>query len=99
LKEKAMTSKNATDTHTRAVNLRVREDVRVLIDRAAKALGKTRSNFIIDASRRAAEDALLDQTLVRVNPDSHKHYLAVLDRPPSGEGFKRLMNAPKPWQP
>jgi uncharacterized protein (DUF1778 family) len=99
LKEKAMTSKNATDTHTRAVNLRVREDVRVLIDRAAKALGKTRSNFMIDASRRAAEDALLDQTLVRVDPDSYKHYLDVLDQPPSSEGFERLMNAPKPWQP
>ncbi|MGO4112321.1 DUF1778 domain-containing protein [Rhizobium ruizarguesonis] len=94
-----MTSKNATDTHTRAVNLRVREDVRVLIDHAAKALGKTRSNFMIDASRRAAEDALLDQTLVRADPDSYKHYLAVLDQPPSGEGFERLMNAPKPWQP
>jgi uncharacterized protein (DUF1778 family) len=79
--------------------LRVREDVRVLIDRAAKALGKTRSNFMIDASRRAAEDALLDQTFVRVDPDSHKHYLAVLDQPPTGEGFERLMNAPKPWQP
>ncbi|MGO8654086.1 DUF1778 domain-containing protein [Rhizobium ruizarguesonis] len=38
--------------------MRVREDVRVLIYHAAKALGKTRSNFIIDASRRAAEDAL-----------------------------------------
>jgi uncharacterized protein (DUF1778 family) len=99
LKEEAMTSKNATDTHTRAVNLRVREDVRVLIDRAAKAHGKTRSDFMIDASRRAAEDALLDQTLVRVDPDSYKHYLAVLDQPPNSEGFERLMNTRKPWQP
>ncbi len=61
--------------------------------------GKTRSDFMIDASRRAAEDALLDQTLVQVDPDSYKHYLAVLDQPPRGEGFERLMNAPKPWQP
>ncbi len=54
---------------------------------------------MIDAARRAAEDALLDQTLVQVDPDSYKHYLAVLDQPPSGESFERLMNAPKPWQP
>ncbi len=92
-----MTSKNATDTHTCAVNLRVREDVRVLIDRAAKAQGKTRSDFMIDASRRAAEDVLLDQTLVQIDPDSFKQ-LSVRDQPPSGEGFERLMNAPKPWQ-
>jgi uncharacterized protein (DUF1778 family) len=94
-----MSSKNSTDTHTRAVNLRVREDVRVLIDRAAKAHGKTRSDFMIDASRRAAEDALIDQTLVQGDPNSYKHYLSVLDQPPGGEGFERLMNAPKPWQP
>lgn len=93
-----MAGKNATNTHNRSVNLKVREDVRILIDRAAKALGKTRSDFMIDAARRAAEDALVDQTLVQAEPDSYKHYLAELDQPPSGEGFERLMNAPKPWQ-
>ncbi|NNM71627.1 DUF1778 domain-containing protein [Enterovirga aerilata] len=94
-----MASKPTPDTHTRAVNLRIREDVRGLIDRAARAHGKTRSDFMIDAARRAAEDALLDQTLVRVDPESYRHYLAVLDAPPDGEGFARLMKAPKPWQP
>lgn len=93
-----MATKPVSETHTHAVNLRVRDDVRVLIDRAAKAHGKTRSDFMIDAARRAAEDALLDQALVRVDPESYQHYLSVLDQPPGGEGFQRLMNAPKPWQ-
>ncbi len=93
-----MATKPVSETHTRAVNLRVREEVRVLIDRAAKAQGKTRSDFMIDAARRAAEDALLDQTLIQVDPQSYQHYLAVLDQPPHGDGFERLMNAPKPWQ-
>ena len=94
-----MPTKPTTETHTRAINLRVREEVRFLIDRAAKAHGKTRSDFMIDAARRAAEDALLDQTLVRVDPDSYRQYVAVLDRPPGGDGFDRLMSAAKPWQP
>jgi uncharacterized protein (DUF1778 family) len=81
----------------RAVNLRMREDVRALIDRAAEVHGKTRSDFMIEASRRAAEDALLDQTLVRVDRETYDQYLDVLDRPPSGEGFERLMKASKPW--
>lgn len=81
----------------RAVNLRIRDDVRSLIDRAARAHGKTRSDFMIDAARRAAEDALLDQALVRVDRDTYDRFVAVLDQPPSGEGFARLMNAPKPW--
>lgn len=94
-----MATKSMTDTHAKPVNLRIREDVRRVIDRAASIRGKTRSDFMIDAAYRAAEDTLLDQTLVRVDEDSYRHYLAILDRPPSGEGFERLINAPKPWQP
>jgi len=93
----AMATKT-TEAHAKPVNLRIREDVRTLIDRAAKIRGKTRSDFMIDAAYRAAEDTLLDQTLVKVDAESYQHYLDILDRPPSGEGFERLMNAPKPWQ-
>jgi uncharacterized protein (DUF1778 family) len=86
------------DKHAKPINLRIREDVRVLIDRAAKIRGKTRSDFMIDAAHRAAEDTLLDQTLVKVDAESYRPYLSILDKPPSGEGFARLMKAPKPWQ-
>ncbi|WP_292658919.1 DUF1778 domain-containing protein [Mesorhizobium sp.] len=91
-------TKTTSETHAKPVNLRIREDVRVLIDRAAKMRGKTRSEFMIDAAYRAAEDTLLDQALIKVDPESYQHYLGILDAPPSGEGFARLMNAPKPWQ-
>lgn len=86
-----------TDTQTHAVNLRVRHDIRSLIDRAAKAQGKTRSDFMIDAARRAAEESLLDQALVRVDQETYDHFLEVLDQPPKGEGIERLMAAAKPW--
>ena len=87
-----------TENTTRAVNLRVREDIRDLIDRAAQSQGKSRAEFMIDAARRAAEDALLDQTLVRVDTETYAHFLKALDQPPGGEGYERLMNAAKPWQ-
>jgi hypothetical protein len=35
-----------------------------LIDRAAKLAGKNRTDFVLDAARRAAEDTLLDRTRV-----------------------------------
>jgi uncharacterized protein (DUF1778 family) len=54
---------------------------------------------MIDAARRAAEEALLDQTLVRVDRQTYEHFLAVLDQAPEGEGFDRLMRAPRPWRP
>ena len=93
-----MSAKTTTKTNARAVNLRVRDDVRALIDRAARMRGKTRSDFMIEAARKAAEEALLDQTLVVVDADSFDHYLAILDQTPSSEGFSRLMNAPAPWR-
>lgn len=94
-----MATRAATREHSKPVNLRIREDVRSVIDRAAKLRGKTRSDFMIDAAYRAAEDALLDQTLISLDEQSYRHFLAVLDQPPSGEGFERLMNAPRPWKP
>lgn len=93
-----MAIKAASDTRAKPINLRIREDVRMLIDRAAKIRGKTRSDFMIDAAYRAAEDTLLDQTLVKVDAESYQTYLAILDRPPGGEGFERLMKAPRPWK-
>lgn len=86
------------DSHTRAVNLRVREDIRNLIDRAAQSLGKSRSEFMIDAARRAAEESLLDQILVRVDPQTYEYFLSVLDHPPGGDGYERLMKVEKPWK-
>lgn len=86
-----------TVSTTSAVNLRVRGDIRALIDRAAKARGKSRSEFMIEAARRAAEDTLLDQSLVCVDEETYAHFLAVLDQPPSGAGYDRLMAAAKPW--
>jgi len=87
-----------TEIQTHAVNLRMRSDVRTLIDSVAKAQGKTRSDFMIDAARRAAEESLLDQALVRVDQATYQHFLEVLDQPPGGEGYERLMSAPRPWQ-
>jgi uncharacterized protein (DUF1778 family) len=99
MREVAMPNNQTTaDTQTHAVNLRVRGDIRSLIDRAAKTQGKTRSDFMIDAARRAAEESLLDQTLVRVDQKTYDHFLEVVDQPPSGDGFERLMSAARPWQ-
>jgi uncharacterized protein (DUF1778 family) len=96
-----MTTMTASDVFapaSRAVNLRVREDVRALIDLAARTRGKTRSDFMIEASRQAAENALMDQTFVRVDAQTYAQFLEVLDSPPAGEGYERLMRAPRPWK-
>ena len=96
--DSVMQRQSMPDTQTHAVNLRIRGDIRSLIDRAAQMYGKTRSDFMIDAARKSAEDALLDQIFVRVDKETYDHFLNVLDQPPSGEGFNRLMKVHKLWE-
>ncbi|TVR67873.1 MAG: DUF1778 domain-containing protein [Candidatus Competibacteraceae bacterium] len=90
MRSSTSSSAATSEPTTHAVNLQVREDIRDLIDRAARSQGRSRSDFMIDAARRATEEAFLDQTLVRVDRQTYEHFLAVLDQPPEGEGFERL---------
>jgi uncharacterized protein (DUF1778 family) len=87
------------EERSRLVNIRVKPADRALIDRAAAALGKKRSEFILEASRRAAEEALLDQTLLRVDRDTYDRFVQLLDRPPRpNEGLRRLLLQKAPWE-
>lgn len=42
-----------------------------LIDRAAQSTGKTPRDFILEAARRAAEEALLDRAVLAVSPKAY----------------------------
>ncbi len=85
-------------TTARAVNLRMRDEVRTVIDRAARLQGRSRSDFMIDAARRAAEEALLDQTVFVLEPEAYAKFVAILDAPPApSEALRRLMQTPSPW--
>ena len=80
------------------VNLRVSAHDRDLIDRAA-ALGKNHSEFMLDATRQAAEDALLDRVLFRLGSDRHAAFVALLDAPPSAnKALAKLLATPAPWE-
>lgn len=81
------------------VNLRVREDTRALIDKAASIQGRSRSDFMIEAARRAAEEAILDQRVIMVSRENYDHFWAALDRPPeANEKLRKLMCTNVPWE-
>jgi len=81
------------------LNLRIKADERGLIDRAAKALSKNRTDFVLDAARRAAEEALLDRTVFAVSPKAYAEFVARLDAPPKpNERLKKTMRTPAPWK-
>jgi uncharacterized protein (DUF1778 family) len=81
------------------VNLRMPEEVRDLIDSAAGELGKTRTDFIIESSRRHAIDVLLDKRLFSLNEAQYAAFVRALDKPPAPNAkLKRLLAGKSPWE-
>jgi uncharacterized protein (DUF1778 family) len=82
-----------------ALNLRIKPQVRELIDRAAALAGKNRTDFVLDAARRAAQDTLLDHVVFTVSPKAYRQFLARLDAP--AKPNKRLLKSMQmrvPWE-
>jgi uncharacterized protein (DUF1778 family) len=94
-----MTTTSRPPAATRSsLNLRIKPELRGLIDRAAQLAGKNRTDFVLEAARRAAEDALLDRTVFTVSPKAYAEFLARLDAPPQpNERLRRTMRTPAPW--
>ena len=81
------------------LNLRIKPELRGLIDRAAELSGKNRTDFVLDAARVAAADALLDRTVFVVNPKAYAEYLARLDAPPRPNSrLRRSLQTNAPWE-
>jgi uncharacterized protein (DUF1778 family) len=81
------------------LNIRIRKQDRSLIDRAAKVRGKNRTEFILEAARSAAEEALLDRVLLTASPKAYAEFVARLDLPPRpNDRLRRTMRTPAPWQ-
>ncbi len=71
------------------INIRVTPETLGLIDRSARAVGKTRTAFIVETMRTAAEDALLDQRLLVVDAETWEAFTSALDA---------LMTRKPPWE-
>lgn len=89
----------ASPVKRETLNIRIKPEERSLIDRAAKTRGKNRTDFILDAARSAAEDALLDQVVIGVSPQAYAQFVARLDMPPQpNTRLRKTMQTPAPWE-
>jgi uncharacterized protein (DUF1778 family) len=80
------------------VNLRAPKAWRSLVDRAAALQDKTRTDFILEAARRQAEDVLLDQRFFELDKKRYRAFLELLDNPPAPSArLVELMRAKAPW--
>ncbi len=81
-----------------AINLRARPEQRDLIDRAAKLLGKSRSDFMIEAACEKAQSVLLDQIFFGLDAEKFRQFTKLLDAPPArNPGLERLIAVKATW--
>ena len=93
-----MPALNTVPSKRETLNIRIRPEERGLIDRAAKSRGKNRTDFILDAAKSAAEDALLDQVIMAASPKAYAEFVRRLDMAPQpNERLRKTMKTLAPW--
>ncbi|CAM3805274.1 MULTISPECIES: type II toxin-antitoxin system TacA family antitoxin [Avibacterium] len=84
---------------TAAINLRAKPIQRDLIDHAASLLGKTRSDFMLDAACTYAQNVILDRAVFQLNEDKFNHFIEILEQPDlTNPGLEKLMAINSPWE-
>jgi uncharacterized protein (DUF1778 family) len=90
-----------TGTHSGrgvTINLRADERRRALIDRAAAAAGKNRSEFMLEAACREATAVLLDQRFFMLDDKAFRQFTSALDKAPADNPrLRRLLATKAPW--
>lgn len=84
---------------TRTVNLRIDDERRELIDRAAEVVGKDRTSFMLEAATSAAQTVLLDQRVFRLDSEAWERFNAMLDAAPvDNPRLRELLRKRAPWE-
>jgi uncharacterized protein (DUF1778 family) len=79
------------------INIRALPMQRLLIDKAAEVLKKSRSEFMLEVACREAENVLLDQRLFFLDEDAFTEFEAALQAPVS-EKMRKLLATKAPWE-
>lgn len=80
------------------ISIRARAGQRDLIDQAADRLGRSRSDFMLEAACRQAEDVLLDQTYFALKAKGFTAFQDMLDNTPEPtDRLRRTLKAQAPW--
>ena len=81
------------------LSMRLQEADIAIIDRAAGLRGRSRTDFVREAALRAAEEVLMERTLIRMTPEGFAAFRAAIDAPatPVPE-MVELLRRPAPWE-
>lgn len=89
----------ATQRKDHPLSMRLPDTDLAIIDRAARLQGRSRTEFMRDAAVRAAEEAILDTSLLRMGPEAFEDFVAMLDAPArSVPALTEVLGRPAPWE-
>lgn len=81
------------------LSMRMPDTDLAIIDRAANLLGRSRTEFMRDAAVRAAEEAIMENTPIRLSPSAFEAFVATLDAPAKPvPAMVELLKRPAPWE-
>ena len=81
------------------IQIRASADTKAILNRAAAMRGQKLSEFMLESARRQAEETILDQRVLFLDPEAHERFLALLDTPPLPDKGARARLARKaPWE-
>ena len=86
-----------TETRKVPINIKASAAQRNLIDSPAAAMNKSRSDFMLEAACRDAENVLLDQRLFLLQEKDFAAFEAAL-KTSAVEAMKKILSAKSPWE-
>lgn len=85
-------------TRDLSINIRISQNQRDLIDRAATLQGKSRSEFMLESAHQRAQDVLLDRCLFDVDAERFQQFMDRLDAPiMPNDNLRQLLTTKSPW--
>lgn len=81
------------------ISMRLPQADIAMIDRAAGLRGRSRTDFVREAAVRAAEDVLMENRLIRMNPEGFAEFIAALSGPAMAvPEMVEVVSRPAPWE-
>lgn len=81
------------------INIRAQKRQRELIDYAAATLGKNRSDFMLEAACREAQETLLDRRVFLLDDEAWQRFNTLLETPPRDlPRLRKLLTTKAPWE-
>jgi uncharacterized protein (DUF1778 family) len=80
------------------IQIRASAHTKAILNRAASLRGQKLSEFMLDSSRRQAEDTILEQRSFFLDQAAHEKFLAMLDNPAKpGKELRARMRRKPSW--